>query len=136
MNDPGLGILSGDFEIFETVKNCSQSQDYYLTKFQGKEETYETIAAALNSNQIWLEGMQEYLAKDPQSVKAAYNLKNFAFYFDILTVRNRYKVGGKHFSSALKELQVAGFCYENIHCSFCRVSPVGTSSVYAKKWGS
>jgi hypothetical protein len=62
--------------------------------------------------------------------------RNFAFEFDVLTIRNRWHHKlGVSFSTVLDTLVRDGHRYDQIHCSFCRWRPFG-DTVSAVNFGS
>ncbi len=120
---------------------------YLLSKYQGRHanerETYEMLQATVRSNSGFLAGVHDLLAaqdeRKSRAVKRAMDSRSFAFHFDVLTIRNRYRGFaaplGVRLSWVLGELDRCGYRYEQIHCSFCRSKPRG-GSVHAQAWGS
>lgn len=145
LSDPGFReIIEGKYQVFESKMGGETCPDYFVSKYQGRHgnrrETYEKLQEAVQSNSDWLDTVQRLAAAgNARAVKSTLNRQNFAFYFDVLTIRNRYHgitaPMGVKLSWVLAELANHGYRYNQIHCSFCRWRPFG-GSVSAPKWGS
>lgn len=137
--DPTVpAILAGDFQVFETIRPGSPVVDYRLSKYQGRHgsvnETYASITNNLDANEAVLDAIQQAAAKG-RAIKRG---PNFAFHFDVLTIRNRWWMKGslgEKLSDVLGALQGAGYRYENIHCSFCRSPVIGGGTSSATRFG-
>lgn len=120
ISDPSItGIAKGQYQVSETYEPQDLITDYELSKYQGSHnsagETYDSITSAISRNNWNVE----------QGVQSA--TRNFGFYFDVLTVRNRQFQSDPKLSDVLAALDQAGRRYENIHCSFCRSKMFGDS---------
>lgn len=146
--DPGFrNMIEGKYQVLESSMAGDQSHDYLLSKYQGRhgaeKETYAALQHAVRSNTTFLEGVHELMASQDERktrmVRRAFDSRHFAFHFDVLTIRNRYKGWtaplGVKLSWVLSELYKSGYRYEQIHCSFCRWRPWG-GSVSAEDFGS
>ncbi|MCA9543661.1 MAG: hypothetical protein KC613_04705 [Myxococcales bacterium] len=137
--DPTVpAILSGSYQVFETIRPGSPVVDYRLSKYQGRHgsvnETYESITENLRANEAVLDTIQQQAAKG-RAIKFG---PNFAFHFDVLTIRNRWWMKasvGEKLSDVLQALATAGYRYENIHCSFCRSPMIGGGTSSATRFG-
>ena len=127
--DPGAySIMKGDYQVVETFRGSDTCSNYLLTKYQTSngDETYESLQARLDQNQNVLDDMRS--GRNTAS-------RNFGYDFDVLTVRNRKKMGALQFSTVLDTLAQGGFRYDQVHCSFCRCKPFG-GSVSAQGFGT
>lgn len=124
--DPGVyDIMKGEYQVSETAGPGDSVTNYELSKYQGRHgninETYTSISANIQTNLNRLD----------------VNSRNFAFIFDVLTVRNRILRSDPSLKDMLNELDSHGYRYENIHCIFCRSPMVADSgSTSAKRFGS
>ena len=135
--DPTIAnIIDGKYRVLETNGPGSRVKNYELSKFQGekhgsKNETYTTIERDIDGNEMKLNIIQMNASKGRKT--SNFTAGNFAFHFDVLTVRNRwFTLGGLNppsLSTALNSLGKVGYRYENIHCSFCRVSPFASDKM-------
>lgn len=136
--NPGIyDLMKGEYEVLETFAAGDTVTNYELSKFQGKhgdeDETYESITGNVKRNREQVSWLSEQMT----SGKAHGPGRNFAFNFDVLTVRNRVLRSSPTLKDALSELGKHGFRYENIHCSFCRSPTLGASgAASARKFGT
>ncbi len=136
--NPGIyDIMKGEYQVLESAGPGSQVTNYELSKFQGRHgdanETYESIGKDVARNADQLSYQEEIMT----SGRAKGPGRNFAFNFDVLTIRNRVLRSDPTLKEALETLGRQGFRYENIHCSFCRSGMVGDSpSAAARKFGT
>jgi hypothetical protein len=136
--NPGIyDIMKGEYQVLESAGPGDSVTNYSLSKFQGRHgdasETYQSISKDVARNADQLSYQQEIMtsgnAKGPG--------RNFAFNFDVLTVRNRRLCADPSLKEALETLARHGYRYENIHCSFCRSGMLGDSpGAAARKFGS
>jgi hypothetical protein len=120
LSDPSVGgIAKGQYQVSESYEPQDLITDYELSKYQGSHnsagETYATIKTAIDINNY-----NVGLGNQSQT-------RNFGFYFDVLTVRNRRFRSDPSLSDVFTALDQAGRRYENIHCSFCRSKMFGSS---------
>jgi hypothetical protein len=126
--DPGAyDIIKGVYQVLETSHGADTCSNYLLTKYQTSsgDETYGSLQSGLDRNSGVLEDMRAGKTRD----------RNYAYDFDVLTIRNRKKMGAMQFSTVLNTLVQGGHRYDQIHCSFCRWRPFG-GSVSAPAFGS
>jgi hypothetical protein len=129
LEDPSVANISaGNLVPLEKV-TARLSQDYQLSKYTNSEEnttdhnkvneSYVSIAA-MEKN---FEFLREFALKQrtPQ-MNWANNFSKLSM--DIITVRNRRIYKNPLLSTVLKELAKEGYCYEEVHCCFCRGSKV------------
>ncbi len=132
IRDPGVyNILKGNFQVSETVGSGGSVTNYELSKYQGshgnENETYASISANIDQNNGVLEDVQSGANKS----------RNYAFRFDVLTVRNRRFRSDPTLSDVFAALAENNYRYENIHCSFCRSPMFGRSGdASAQRWGT
>jgi hypothetical protein len=90
---------------WSTWDKCQDSQDYNLTKYQGKhsnyEETYEMI---------------EKLGKYSR--------------MDVITIRNRILSNAITMKQVIDQVLDDGWLYSEFHCAFCRGSAIGKVESY------
>lgn len=123
--DPDLREVAAGNVVAKEVVEAGASRNYALTKFQGKkhgseDESYDRIEKVLKG--YFSEG-----GKPPN--------------VDILTVRSRmdprllsrrradHGSHGVTLATSLEQLQVKGFTYPEVRCSFCR----GTTNPFDKR---
>lgn len=144
--DPGFrNIIEGKYEVTESVGGGEACSSYLLSKYQGSHgnvrETYDSLQDAVRSNSDFLDLIRTLMASDDERKRnhAQRTFKgrdNFAFHFDVLTIRNRWFAKfGVTLNYVLSQLDHHGYRYNDIHCSFCRWRP-GGGSVSAREWGS
>ena len=123
--DPGVyNIMKGDFQPVESIGSGGTCEDYWLSKYQGShgnpEETYDSIQRNIKQNAQCLSNRG----------------RNFAYHFDVLTVRNRWNnFSGVKLSTVLELLAQNYHNYREVHCSFCRDAKGGTT-VAGTKFGT
>jgi hypothetical protein len=104
IRDPGAyDIMKGNYQVLETQRGGDTCSNYLLSKYQeeGGDETYESLQANLDMNA----GAISRLANRT----AVITDRNFAFEFDVLTIRNRWHHKlGVSFSTVLDTLVRGG----------------------------
>lgn len=126
--NPGIyDIMKGEYQVLESAGPGDRITNYGLSKFQGRHgdpnETYTSIGQDVARNADQLSYQEEIMT----SGRAKGPGRNFAFNFDVLTIRNRRLRSDPTLKEALDTLDRHGFRYENIHCSFCRSPMLGDS---------
>ncbi|MGD1927152.1 MAG: putative adhesin [Paracoccaceae bacterium] len=143
LSDPGLSdIMRGKYQVKEVKASGVSVHNYELSKFQGKHgggeiENYAAISKCIDyaSNKAV---NPKYVSPGKMGLPASSH-SNFAFKFDVLTVRNRKFKSDPSLSDVFAALKQHGYRYENIHCSFCRSNMrpfTKSSSQSAQQWGA
>ncbi len=137
--DPGISkVISGGLKVYESAPSGAAVRNYRLSKYQGRHgnenETYQSIRHSIDNNRMFEALRQEALASaDPEKLRYVQRVAPNAFpAFDVLTVRNRWWMGGMGATlrELLQELSRAGHRYPNVHCVFCRSRLIGSSGTW------
>ncbi|MBS7696888.1 MULTISPECIES: putative adhesin [unclassified Chelatococcus] len=128
-----IGVLAETYPTYESMA-CGPYPDYFLSKYQGPDETYELLGnLPLHvAHRYSMRRPEDRPMSRPHSEAAAlYANSGVPIYkdlvsrhgiwtMDVITVRRRFPKVPTRLSTLIKALHKRGYLYRTIHCDFCR----------------